>query len=75
MNEFIRIVSIGVVACGSFAVLCLFVWAACEALLSVEERVCLIFKVQKPMLRYLRNAKLYDKLIDEHLKAAKGGTN
>lgn len=52
--------------------ICAF-WLVAETLLSVEDRICRIFKVQKPMVNYLVHHALYERLMVEHkskLKAA-----
>lgn len=74
MKEFISMVGIGVLVCGAFIVLCFFARLACEVFLSVEDRIWAILKIQKPIVQYLTHRKLYDKLMEEHLKA-KGGAN
>lgn len=39
-----------------------------EIVLSIENRILLAFKVQKPMIKYFRNRKEIDKILDDLAK-------
>jgi hypothetical protein len=41
-------------------------WLVAEVFLGLEERICQIMRVQKPLMEYLINYKLYKKVIADY---------
>jgi hypothetical protein len=66
MNHSMQMVGYVVTTLGAATALVILFWLALEAMLSVEDRVLEILRVQPAMLHYLRNANLYEKLMREH---------